>query len=171
MIASLVKVRHLIEKLKEGGCIKKIIRVKNGFSKLTNDNIEYADIKLNVLIEVNNMRMIGEIQFLLSIFLKSKKKMHSIYSVLRNEDYFKQLYLLNNNFNINKIEFENQLNNQIKRIILTKNMSQFSKLLQDCNQNEMKFIIVNQKNIKQFIQDNQWKKGSELFDSVLKIWN
>ena len=61
-------------------CIKRIVRIKNGFVGI-NDNaqlsdsieFDYADIKLNVLIEWNGTRMIGEIQLLPSFMLKAKK--------------------------------------------------------------------------------------------------
>ena len=67
----------IIDKNKEStndNCIIKIIRIKNGFiglnSKLSNlNNYDYADIKMNVLIEFNKMRMIAEIQFLLKFMV------------------------------------------------------------------------------------------------------
>ena len=51
-------------------CIIKIIRIKNGFIGLNGNlsnlsDYDYADIKMNVLIEFKQMKMIAEIQFLL----------------------------------------------------------------------------------------------------------
>ena len=65
------------------------MRVKNGFLNFQNceschnnnlTDFNYQDVKLNVLIEYKNTRVIGEIQFILSFMLKAKKMGHSIYS-------------------------------------------------------------------------------------------
>lgn len=68
------------------GCVRRVLRVKNMFSKCfidkkNNDSIlrsyqmqldkySYCDIKLNVIIEVNQKQIIGEVQFLLSWMLQ-----------------------------------------------------------------------------------------------------
>ena len=55
-------------------CIIKIIRIKNGFVNLNGqlnnlNDYDYADIKMNVLIQFKQMKMIGEIQFLLKFMV------------------------------------------------------------------------------------------------------
>ena len=82
----------LIVKNNKSGCIKKIVRIKNGFNLIPDlnldDNIDnniklelfdYCDIKMNVIIEYKNVRLIGEIQFIISYMLTAKKQGHSIY--------------------------------------------------------------------------------------------
>ena len=89
-------------------CIKKILRIKNKFlvnkeeyfeakknSEKKDDENEwlynYGDIKFNVLIEYNNMSLIGEIQFLLSMMLNNKKKCHALYNIIRQEDFINNM--------------------------------------------------------------------------------
>lgn len=62
-------------KKRRNSCIKCVVRVKNDFCHLPKEYgkikniplemINYGDIKCNVLIEHNGIRMIGEVQFLL----------------------------------------------------------------------------------------------------------
>ena len=73
----------------EGGCIKKVLRIKNGYDYGKNKNlkdtdIEYRDIKVNVLVcnQDKTKQIIGEIQFLLNFMLSAKKLGHSVYTVL-----------------------------------------------------------------------------------------
>ena len=58
---------------KKGLCIKKIVRIKNGFKNLSSNmplhKYNYQDIKINVLIEYNNMSLIAEIQFLIKFMV------------------------------------------------------------------------------------------------------
>ena len=69
-----------VDRVKQGkaGCIKQIVRCKNGFKKYENLNVinaekcGYVDVKLNVIIESKTGQktaIIGEIQFLLKFFL------------------------------------------------------------------------------------------------------
>ena len=48
------------------GCVKKIVRIKNGFKKVPNwlddSDYQYCDVKFNVVIEVNGNAVVGEIQ-------------------------------------------------------------------------------------------------------------
>ena len=59
----------------DNNCIIKILRIKNGFINL-NGNLsdlskyDYEDIKMNVLIEFKQMKMIAEIQFLLKFMVR-----------------------------------------------------------------------------------------------------
>ena len=75
---------------KKAGCIKAILRCKNGFKDFNFENngknkndlsvYDYRDVKLNVLIKYNRSKsLVGEIQFLLKFALMAKKLGHSIY--------------------------------------------------------------------------------------------
>ena len=62
-------------------CISKIIRIKNGFTKILDwksfSDAEYCDLKLNVVFTNRDKKsMIVEIQFLISSLLKAKKLGH-----------------------------------------------------------------------------------------------
>ena len=58
---------------KKGGCIKSLLRIKNGFNKLENtESIHYCDLKCNVFVEWGGMALVGEIQFLLNFMLCAK---------------------------------------------------------------------------------------------------
>ena len=68
----------------------KNIKGKNKNSKNSNKNawmFQYADIKLNILMEHNGMSMIVEIQYLLKCMLESKKRAHHLYEILRSEGF------------------------------------------------------------------------------------
>ena len=89
-----------------------ICRIKNGFNRILSENDSndsgYRDLKVNVLYKSKNKRtkMIGEIQFLLIPFLKSKKKSHKLYAIMRESIYYDMIvngdkYLNNNNNNNN----------------------------------------------------------------------
>ena len=53
----------------QSGHIIGIVRDKNGFIEYVQDGVQYADIKLNVLIKGKHNNIIGEIQFLLQVDL------------------------------------------------------------------------------------------------------
>eukprot|EP01083_Nonionella_stella_P051130 135782_1 len=65
-----------------------IARVKNGF--LDANDKGYRDIKINVVYRspTDNINMITEVQLLLVNYLWEKKKIHKLYSVVRQRDYF-----------------------------------------------------------------------------------
>eukprot|EP01084_Bolivina_argentea_P180143 311218_1 len=79
---------------RNGKCITRIVRIKNGFSMANQwdeNNIsdcKYFDLKLNVVIMYQKLKMICEIQFLLKSLLKAKKIGHKLYGMSRKEDYF-----------------------------------------------------------------------------------
>ena len=64
---------------KQSGCIKEILRIKNGFKNILNfksfEDSQYCDIKFNVSIYNDHLDtcIIGEIQFLLKWQLYAKK--------------------------------------------------------------------------------------------------
>ena len=85
----------------EMGYVTKIFRIKNGFKDVlkwtkTRD-FGYRDIKFNVAItdinsdKNNKKQVIGEIQFLASFMLDAKKRGHSIYAVLRRNDFVNEI--------------------------------------------------------------------------------
>ena len=88
---------------KHGGCIVKIVRKKNMFSRFkelelgknSDDKIyQYADVKYNVIISLHNVSIVGEIQFLLLPFLRAKQMGHSLYGVKRRDDYVSNINTL-----------------------------------------------------------------------------
>lgn len=71
-------------------CIKTIVRCKNGWNDedFTDSSPTYSDIKFNVVIDIgNNIVIIGEIQFLLSLMEKFKKTAHQYYSIFRQQEF------------------------------------------------------------------------------------
>ena len=166
------------------GCILSIIRIKNGFHDLFGNNttinaikemklysFDYCDIKLNVMIKIGEIKMIGELQLLLNWMLHAKKIGHSYYSFIRKQDLYYKIY---NNININ-IDYDNDnniINDKINSIILAKNLNQLSIYFENIiNQHEKKYIATNKNQfIKQF-NDTKWKKGLQLFNFVLNDWN
>ena len=85
-------------------CIfKSIVRIKNGFIddsnyKFDNSDPKYCDLKVNVIVEVKNILMIIEIQFILLSFLKSKKLSHNLYNISRIKSLLiSQIYSLKTN--------------------------------------------------------------------------
>ena len=94
-------------------------RVKDNISKYN-----CCDIKLNVLIEYKNIRLIGEIQFLLNWMLNAKKLGHSLYGYVRNYDLIKQISMLYYQYDNNKESAnENENNNDNNNILLQKQVS------------------------------------------------
>jgi len=79
----------------EGGRVSmKLARVKNGF--LANDEGGYRDLKINVIFQSTmnpEVRMICEVQLILNQYLYEKKKMHKLYSIIRDEIYYKIVVL------------------------------------------------------------------------------
>ena len=71
MLAAIKLFENRIQYYQSGNIIV-IVRDKNGFLDYINDGVEYADIKLNVLIKGETNNIIGEVQFLLNL----KKSQH-----------------------------------------------------------------------------------------------
>ena len=99
---------------------------------------------MNVLIEFNKMRLIAEIQFLLSFMLEAKKLGHAFYAFQRKKEYYENLYKLNNynnyNINVTNVEFIEKL---LQTPILCQNKNIFSKLLHLLSDSEMKGLKTN----------------------------
>eukprot|EP00485_Elphidium_margaritaceum_P018703 CAMPEP_0202728576 /NCGR_PEP_ID=MMETSP1385-20130828/185696_1 /ASSEMBLY_ACC=CAM_ASM_000861 /TAXON_ID=933848 /ORGANISM="Elphidium margaritaceum" /LENGTH=829 /DNA_ID=CAMNT_0049394827 /DNA_START=40 /DNA_END=2525 /DNA_ORIENTATION=+ len=75
--------------------IIELARVKNGFLD-ANITSGYRDIKINVIYKSQdpdhkNVKMVCEVQFLLINYLEEKKKIHKLYSILREETFFKMV--------------------------------------------------------------------------------
>ena len=93
-LASLIEQLATKVKRNEAGCIKQILRIKNGYNYGKNKNLgdadyTYRDVKVNVLIsdQDNRKQLIGEIQFLLEYMLIAKKLNHSVYTVFRRQEF------------------------------------------------------------------------------------
>ena len=102
LVYGLNTIKNKIEQQSNSQCIKKILRIKNGFLRnrmkiggnISNWLYNYADVKFNVLIESskNRMSLIGEIQFLLKLMVNDKKKRHKLYSITRQENFINDMY-------------------------------------------------------------------------------
>jgi len=82
----------LISHINQNKSIIELGRVKNGF--LDANDGGYRDIKVNVVYhsQLNTgVSMVCEIQLLLGQYLHEKKKIHKLYSVLRQSEYFKMV--------------------------------------------------------------------------------
>lgn len=128
-------------------CIKKILRIKNGFYKFKDmskiediklSDCEYNDIKLNVLIsnDDNSVQIIGEIQLLLDFMSKVKEQGHSLYSLVRRKEF------------IDNIQDINKNTKQLKPI----NMNNISNIHDNDGNDNKKIIndIINKRNFDQF---------------------
>ena len=84
------------------------------------------------------------------------------YSFVRNEDYYKEVSeYLTKSMDIN----------EINQIIVSRNISSFSKMLENCSDDDKKNVFIKQQDkIKQFLNETHWKKGLKLFDLFLKSW-
>ncbi len=51
----------------------------------------YADLKANILVEVDHMSMVCELQFLLDFMIESKKKSHAIYEIMRSAPFVRNV--------------------------------------------------------------------------------
>lgn len=152
------------------GCIQGIVRIKNDFSQLPNNlrknlllsDCSYRDIKCNLLIEHNHVRMIAEVQFILKFMLDTKKKQHKIYSLLRKEDLFEQLNQLYYGTNDEK-----QTQEYLNLIIMNQNIKQFSLFFQTMNKNELEFVLKNKKYIDDLLLLSNFEKGKRLFELLV----
>eukprot|EP01083_Nonionella_stella_P184764 671948_1 len=70
----------------ESDSILSIVRCKNGFKEYV-QSVQYADIKLNVLISGKSNNIIGEVQFLLETMVSYKNAAHSLYAIEREEEF------------------------------------------------------------------------------------
>ena len=157
--------------------IKSIIRCKNGWNNNNNNSFkyEYKDIKLNVVIEINNnIAIIGEIQFTLNWMVQFKSlKSHSLYSIERlceftdnfNEispflmDKNKQLFTLAINGDkkgISSFIINNNIkSNQLLNIINDKNQTVLAPICEFNHIQCLKLIINNYSNNEIFINSLQ----------------
>ena len=69
--------KHFIRRVQDSnsGYIQEVVRVKNLFDQLKNcqetGKYVYADIKINVITEYNNIAIVGEVQFLMDFMLEA----------------------------------------------------------------------------------------------------
>ena len=156
----------------ETGCIIEILRIKNGFKDFKNlsdknDDLkqyDYRDVKFNVLIAYGKMELVGEVQFLLKCMLLAKKIGHSVYSFVRNEYYYKEIaFYLSDRYKMN--------DSMLNPIILSKNISLFSNMLENCNTYDKENYFLKQENeICTFLKESHFTKGLKLFQLFVKKW-
>ena len=134
------------------------------------NEFNYTDIKMNVLIECNEMSIIGEIQFLLSFMLEAKKIGHSFYAFQRKQEYFEKLNQLN-------ILLANKdgtfVRNALQTQILSQNKNTFSRLLHLLNDDELEIVRAmkmengNDVSVLTKLKQNHWRKGEKIFKSIV----
>ena len=154
---------HNANNWKPFGCIQGLVKIKNGFRNVPmNNNNEsdlndynYADMKFLVVVEVNNKRLIGEIQLLLKLMVEVKKMGHGLYSIVRNKDYYHGLN--------NRLFKERNIMIRITNIILHKNINRLTNYLICLNNMERKVISKNQKYVQSLIDLQQWNQPNQLF--------
>eukprot|EP01083_Nonionella_stella_P042732 115382_1 len=94
-VNSLMQFLYEFDKMIEGGTtsLKGIIRCKNGWNMISDqlDNLQYTDIKFNVIIEAFGKSIVGEIQFLLEIMSNFKLVAHALYGIERQQEFVSNL--------------------------------------------------------------------------------
>lgn len=181
----------------EKGCITSILRMKNGFSEMNSDkwinnnNLEkyhYCDVKINVLIETANTKLIGEIQFVLDFMLEAKKMGHVYYSFLRNRDLYNEIYtdnLTKNKFKDNCINIDKNKDkndnylDSLKSMVLNQNYEELTNFILYGNfNNVIKYYTNNKDNsndvislLVQLCKQNDWQKGLKLLLDSIKPFN
>ena len=86
MLAAIKLFENKIHHYQSGNIID-IVRDKNGFVDYVRDGVQYADIKLNVLIRGETNNIIGEVQFLLARMKEFKDTAHNLYAIQREEEF------------------------------------------------------------------------------------
>ena len=127
-------INKFVDRYKNGSennttCIRKILRIKNGFKATKRwkktDDYGYCDVKMNVVISDGLRRtIIGEIQFIIGFQLRAKQMGHACYSFLRRRDFVENVKTLMKEWkhdNNNEILFKKRMN----QIILRKNLNEF----------------------------------------------
>eukprot|EP01084_Bolivina_argentea_P100189 179953_1 len=111
------------EKIKDDSlCVKEIVRVKNGFETYNHNDPKYTDIKFNVRIDGGKHgSIIGEVQFLFSAMAKYKLKAHSLYGIIRIEEFVSILK--------NLMPLKLNIMKQFNVCLITGNAKQFSNLI------------------------------------------
>ena len=148
------------------GCIKSILRIKNGFGQFKeikkDSSLGYCDIKCNILIEFENIAIIGEVQFLLSFMLKAKRMSHKLYEFERKKEYFYKL-----NEIISYSHNHELIINKMNHIIAVNDWNKLSQLLLYCDENEANYLTKYKENIISLMKQNKWKKGLRLFNHAM----
>ena len=84
-------------KSKKVNFIKDMVGIKNGWNNINYNNLKLFDIKINKIISINNISMVSEIQFLPTFMIEYKLKVHSLYSILRLNEYYNNYNLIKDN--------------------------------------------------------------------------
>ena len=82
---------------------------------------------------------------------------------MRNEDYYKEI----SNYLNKKSDYDSIL----KKIILSRNVSLFCKILDTCNDNDKnEYFLKNENSIFKFLKENDWKNGQKIFKLFVDCW-
>ena len=136
---------------KKDSILKCLIRRRNSFGDIE-ERLDYSDIKINVLVKVHNVSMIGEVQFLLSFMENFKNRAHGTYRFMRKESFFNQL---------SDLYYDTSKENDLLNIIATKNFTNFEKLMlyfdvSNFDINPIKLLLM-------LYNEYAWEKGCLLF--------
>ena len=118
----------------------------------------FFNMTYNTYIYVHNPHS----QFLLSFMLNFKKKEHSIYSFIRNEQLFNNLNKYDHGIN------DDIILHNLRNIIFSQSISQFSLYFEHLSLTNKYYILKNEDTIYKLLKSNEWKKGIELFNIVCK---
>ena len=97
--------------------------------------------------------------------LDAKKIGHSIYSFARKKELFEKI---NSVVDDNIVNGE-YINKQIKKMILSHNLSQLSLYFETMNEKEYSYILSNKQLFINLLNTNKWSKGLKLFQSYMSI--
>lgn len=84
--------KGFLRAIESGQASMELARIKNGF--LDDEESGYRDLKINVIFSSKRYpetKMICEVQFILNQYLYEKKKMHKLYSIIRDEIYYEMV--------------------------------------------------------------------------------
>ena len=93
--------------------------------------------------------------------LDAKKMGHSIYSFARKGELFNKI---NSICDINNINSK-YITTEIKKMIVSKNLSKFSLYFKNINDNEYKWIVSNKDIFLNLLEQTKWSKGLQIVES------
>ena len=90
---------------------------------------------------------------------------HHLYSFVRKQDYFADLSNMVNKLDSAAIE------NDVNRIIVSRNLGKLSKFVLFANEIELNFLVQNEKKLIEFMKQNDWHKGEVLIRDAISLVN
>eukprot|EP01083_Nonionella_stella_P064697 168888_1 len=147
--------------------VNKILRIKNMFleHKRENNNewnlYQYADVKMNVLLQHNNKSMIVEVQFLLDFMATAKSLGHGLYEISRNREF------MNNVNKLRSVQFAD-LSQLLRNAVVRNNDKALAQLMFN-NSTKIPIIDVAKYLVCDAIENKSHKALKFVFDYVFYI--